>query len=166
MDQGTALVGLIIILLCAIPFVLMGLASRNKKKKILNGLMETAVRNHCNISRFELKNNFAIGIDDEAAMAFFKRNSKDSDVSQEVNLSEVQRCRVYNSTRTTGSKGAANVVDRLELLFAFQDKTKGDASFEIFNTNHGSLTLTGELQLAEKWAKIFNEKIAEKAKQK
>lgn len=33
MDQGTALVGLIIILLCAIPFVLMGLASRNKKRK-------------------------------------------------------------------------------------------------------------------------------------
>jgi hypothetical protein len=46
------------------------------------------------------------------------------------------------------------------------DKNKPDTKVEFYNADYDRLTLTGEVQLSEKWCKILNDKIAELAKVK
>lgn len=167
MDLGTTIIGIVFILICIIPFALMSIRSKKKKKKLLQGLFEIAEKNNCKISRYELWNNSTIGIDDTALMIFYTRKSKDIETSKQINLVEIQKCRVVNSSGTLGNKdGNLMVADKLELAFSFQDKSKNEVVLEFYNVNYDSLTLTGELQLIEKWCKIFNDKISEMSKQK
>ena len=58
------------------------------------------------------------------------------------------------------------VVEKLGIGFLYHDKNKNEVVLEFYNADYDSLTLTGELQLAEKWCNLFNEKISEIAKQK
>lgn len=167
MDLGTTIVGIVIILICIIPFALMSINNRKKEKKLLQGLTEIAESNNCKISRYELWNSSTIGIDDTSLMIFYTRKSKDIETSQQINLAETQKCKLVNSSRTVSNKeGNFKVVEKLELAFSFQDKSKSEVALEFYNADHDSLTLMGELQLVEKWCKIFNDKISEMTKQK
>lgn len=167
MDLGTSIVGVIIILICIIPFALMSINRRKKERKLLQGLTEIAQRNNCKISRYELWNNSTIGIDDTTLMIFYTRKSKDIETSQQINLAEIQKCRIVNLSRTVSNKdGNFKVTEKLELAFSFQDKNRGEVVLEFYNTDYDSSTLTGELQLVEKWCKLFNDKISETSKQK
>ena len=58
------------------------------------------------------------------------------------------------------------VVDRIELTFVNQDKIKSDTMVSFYNSEYDRLTLSGEIQLAEKWSKIANAKINEFVKVK
>jgi len=51
------------------------------------------------------------------------------------------------------------VVDKLELSFYPVEKGKPEISIEFYNDEYDSLTLSGELQLAEKWEKLLNEQL-------
>lgn len=145
----------------------MSINSRKKEKKLLQGLTEIAESNNCKISRYELWNSSTIGIDDTSLMIFYTRKSKDIETSQQINLTETQKCRVINLSRTVSNKeGNFKVVDKLELAFSFQDKNRSEVVLEFYNADYDSLTLTGELQLVEKWCKLFNDKISEISKQK
>ncbi len=167
MELGTTIVGIVIILICIIPFALMSINNKKKEKKLLRGLSAFAERNSFKISRYELWNNSTIGIDDTSLTIFYTRKSRDIETSQQINLAEIQKCRVINSSRTWSNKdGNFKVIDKLELVFSFQDKGKNEVVLEFYNAEYDSSTLTGELQLVEKWCKIFNEKISEMTKPK
>jgi hypothetical protein len=49
------------------------------------------------------------------------------------------------------NKELVNVIDRIELIFSFNNH-RPELSLEFYNTDYDQLTLSGELQLAEKWA--------------
>lgn len=167
MDLGATIVGIIIIIICIIPFALMSINSRKKEKKLLQGLTEIAESNNCKINRYELWNSSTIGIDDTSLMFFYTRKSEGIDISQHLNLSEIQKCRVISSSRTVSSKdGNFKVIEKLELVFSYKDKNRGEMALEFYNADYDSLTLTGELQLVEKWCNLFNDKISEISKQK
>ena len=44
--------------------------------------------------------------------------------------------------------------NKIDLVFSFVDNSKQDVSLEFYNTNYSQLTLSGELQLAQKWSGI------------
>jgi len=167
MDLGTTIIAVVIMLICILPFALMSIKGRKKQEMLLQGLFGIAEKNNCKISRHELWNSSTIGIDDTALMIFFTRRSGDNETSQQINLAEIQKCRVINSGRTVSTKDDNfKVVEKLELAFSFQDKNKNEVVLECYNADHDSLNLSGELQLVEKWCKIFNDKIAGLTKQK
>jgi len=70
MELGTTIVGIVIILICIIPFALMSINNKKKEKKLLRGLSAFAERNSFKISRYELWNNSTIGIDDTSLTIF------------------------------------------------------------------------------------------------
>lgn len=167
MDLGTLIIGIVFILICIIPFALMIINSRKKEKKQLNGLSDIAQKSKCKLSRYDFWHNSSIGIDDTAYMVFFTRKSKDIETSQQINLTEIKTCRVLNSTRTWSSNDGNNkVIDKLELAFSFHDNQKHEVALEFYNADYDSLTLSGELQLVEKWCGIMNDKISEISKSK
>jgi len=49
------------------------------------------------------------------------------------------------------------------LYFYPADKTKHEEVIEVCNDKYDSLSLTGELQLVQKWEKLINERLKKKA---
>lgn len=71
MELGTALVGLISIALCAIPFVLIH-RNRGKNDKIqLKELTDFAMVNGCKLDQYQLGNTYAIGLNEDGQYLFF-----------------------------------------------------------------------------------------------
>jgi len=156
-----------IILFCIVLFVLQ---SRNKKQKeaqFLQPLFELAEKNNCKISKYERLNNSFIGIDEVANIVFVVNNVNSIESSQQIDLADILKCRVIESSRTVSTKeGSIKVVDKIELALVNPDKNKPDTKVEFYNAEYDRLTLTGEIQLSEKWCKILNDKIAELTKVK
>jgi hypothetical protein len=140
---------------------------RKKEKQFLQPLNRLAEMDNCKISQYEIWNNSIIGIDDLTNQVFVIKNIFDNETFQSIKLTEILKCRVNEvvrtitlASRTPGIKG--NVIkafDKVELLFINHDKNKPDLIAEFYNKETGNLDLTGELQVAQKWCKISNDKI-------
>ena len=61
-------------------------------------------------------------------------------------------------------EGSIKAFDRIDLVFSNKDKSKADVVVEFYNANTDRLTLSGELQLAEKWCTLINNKVASLSK--
>lgn len=167
MDSSTTITGGFI-LFCIILFVIANRNKRKKEKQFLQPLNRLAEKDNCKISQYDIWNNSIIGIDNLTNHIFFIKNIFDDEISQSIKLSDILKCRINEvgqtvtlASRTVGIKG--NVIkafDKVELVFINRDKNKPDLIAEFYNKETGNLNLTGELQLAEKWCKIANDKIA------
>ena len=160
MELGTAIIGLATILACIIPFVLISKSNKQRTQKIFQALSDWAAKSSCSISKHDIWNQSAIGIDASSNMIFFYQKSGDQETRQKVNLAEVEKCLLINTSRTLKHEtGEQKVIEKLELTFSHRHGKEADTSIVFFDTNSGRLTLAGELQMAEKWYKIANEGI-------
>jgi hypothetical protein len=160
MDLGTIVITLVFIAIVTVPFVLTGYSKKRKKKNLFHRLTEMAENEGCAITQHEFCGDFLIGLDEVADRLFFFKKSENHEIVQSVNLMEYKSCRLVNSNRTVGDKKTSySVIDKLELCFYPNDKSKPDILVELYNDEYDSLTLTGELQLAEKWEKLLNERM-------
>lgn len=167
MDSSTTITGGIFILFCIMLFVLINRNKRKKEKQFLQPLNRLAEKENCKISQYDIWNNSIIGIDDLTNQVFVIKNIFDVETFQCIKLTEILNCRVNEvgrtmtlASRTPGIKG--NVIkafDKIELVFINHDKNKPELIAEFYNKETGNLNLTGELQMAQKWCKIANDKI-------
>ena len=119
----------------------------------LYGLAE---KENCKVSRYDIWYNSIIGIDETTNFIFAIKKINGNETAQIICLAQMLRCRVIESSRTSGNIKA---FDRIDLAFTYFDKNKPESIVEFYNANTDRLTLTGELQMAEKWCKIANDKI-------
>lgn len=160
MDLGSAIVGIVILLAIATPFVLLNFNSNKKRRLIVRSLTDFAEKNNCRISQFESWNNAIIGIDDQANQLFFIRIGKDNLTNQHIDLHQVIKCQMQNSVRTINYReGHTKVIDIIKLGLSLKDKNQPPVFLECYNAQTDNLTLSGELQIAEKWCKIIEQKI-------
>jgi hypothetical protein len=156
MDLGASIVGMIVILICIIPFVLISINNRKKGEKLRQRLFDFAQKSNFVVNRYDSWHHSSIGIDDQNDVIFFTRTVKDQVFLQQINLSEIQKCRVIITRKIASSSGGIEI---LELAFTYQNKNKPEVILEFYNAAYDSLTLSGELQMVEKWCKIVNDKI-------
>jgi hypothetical protein len=167
MDSNTTITGGIFVLLCIILFVLINRNKSKKVKQFLQPLNRLAEKYNCKISQYDIWNNSIIGLDNLANQIFVIKNISNEDIHLNVKLMEIQKCRVNEvsrtvniASRTMGIKGnVVKDIDKIELVFINNDKNAPDLIAEFYNKETGNLNLTGELQMAEKWCKIANDKI-------
>jgi len=166
MDFGT-IIGLIILIIIVLAVVILNSNKKNKKKQFVQTLFDLAEKSNCKISDNDLWNNTLIGIDKNAHKLFFIRKTEDNSISNEIDLTGIQKCRVNNSSRVVANKESNHtVIDKLELALTSSDPKIADIILEFYNTNRDNLFLNGEQQLTEKWAAIVNENIAGIAQRK
>lgn len=163
MDTGISILGVVVLALFILPFVIIRRNRKQTERKFLQALSTLAEKSNCSISEYETWNNrYAIGIDKGAHKVFFvgKKDNNDN-VENEVDLSLVQNSRVINTNRSIrNGKESYQVIEQLELCFDFTDNSLPRKTLMFYNAKHESLTVAGELQLAEKWAQIVNSVIA------
>ncbi len=161
MDSNTIVIGGIIVLFGITLYILNSRSKKKKEAQFLQPLSRLAEKDNCKISQYDIWNDSVIGIDETQNTVFAIRKKKEKETSIVVNLAEIFRCRVIEVSRTSGPKeGNAIAFDRIDLAFINKDKSKADVVVEFFDANTDRLTLTGELQLAEKWCVLVNNKLA------
>ncbi|MEO7982557.1 MAG: hypothetical protein ABI688_00620 [Bacteroidota bacterium] len=161
MDTGTAIIALIIILIGVLPFVLMNRKRKRTEKKLLDELTGLAMQNNCRVSQHQVFSNSVVGLDDTTGRIFFLKATAGGYTKQQVKLSEIERCRV-EKTGILVNGGNAVEFDKLDLLFTYRDKKNPEASFCIYNGSTDGTTLTDEIMVAGKWAKMLTAKIGNK----
>jgi hypothetical protein len=159
MDSGAISLG-IIILIFGIIAIIANINSKKKSKKLLQPLFDLAKEHHCNITQQSHWNNSTIGIDEAKGAIFFVRKAGEVEISRYILLADCQSCKLMNKSRNVKTnEGNYLAIDKLGLIFTGNDKSKEEITLEFYNADYDSLSLKGELQMAEKWNKIANEKI-------
>lgn len=155
----------IMIAMVALIFVVPGLwmyvRNLRNERQFRNRLFSFAANSNCLISEFDFWKNSAIGIDKNMHRVFYLRDMKDKEIKEQIDLSEIQKCRILNASRSMNVKnGNYTAIDRLELIFISKDKNKPEIGLEFYNTIHDSLAMSGEVQLIEKWSGIVTKELA------
>jgi hypothetical protein len=158
MDLETTIIGIAVIFICIIPFVVMNRSTKKRERQLLQSIFKLAQKSDCTVSLFDHWNKSAIGVDESIKVIFFTKATDNHEMLAKVNLSEIQKCRVINVTRTVNNNGF-HYIEKLELTLTYHDKNKAESILEFYNANSDSLSLNGELQLIEKWQKIISELI-------
>lgn len=157
MDLGSAIIGAVAIIICALPFVMMSRSKKKREKIFLQSLSEIATKNNCQITQHEIFGSFAIGLDESKSFVFFYKKMPGKEEEQSIDLGEIQNCKVINTSRTINNKeGNQKVIDKLELSFSPAAKNKPGIKLEFFRSDV-SVHLDGELQSIEKWSKLIND---------
>tara|TARA_R110000868_G_scaffold243515_1_gene499525 strand:- start:621 stop:1112 length:492 start_codon:yes stop_codon:yes gene_type:complete len=156
MDQGSTIIGLIILALCIIPFIIIRRNKIKRERLMLKSLTDLANLHNCKINEHELCGDYAIGIDKLKNYLFFYKKMKDKETTQFINLESINSCKILNSSRTIKNKQEKyHVIDRLSLSLKPNLEHKKEQILEFFNSDYNSQTY-GELQSIEKWLKLVN----------
>ena len=157
MDLGATITILILLFIGLVPVVVLNRMKRKREKQFSQSFFNLAVNSNCKISEYDFWNNTAIGVDKDVHKLFFRRATDNNELSEEINLTEILKCRIVNTNRSVSNKEINQIViDKLELAFTFYDKDKSDTFWEFYSAGRDSFSLKGELQLTEKWLKIVN----------
>ena len=156
MDLGTTITGLIILIIGILPFLIMAISKSNRKKKLLQSLNKLAQQQNTTIAEYDIWSNSIIGISTNKHFIFAIRHVNNEVKTYQVNLLETINCRVINEGRSVSS---FIVTDKIEIAFTAKEKQKAEIIIELYNNEYDCLTISHELQLAEKWCKIAKDKI-------
>ena len=146
----------IFILIVSALFIYIRIRNRKRNSRQIAELQAFAMENHATISTWDAWENTLIGISTpETNRLFFIRSIPGREMRQVINLSEVADCRmVKTGNQVAYHKELVQVVDKIELVFSMIQH-QPPVSLEFYNAGYNNLTLSGELQLAQKWAGII-----------
>jgi len=161
MSLITILTILLLIVACVLPFVIIKRRDKRAENKIRQILLDHASNSNHSISQHELLNQKIIGIADATNRVFFLKHFSNKDIIHEVDLTTVERCYIHKTTRNS-IDGNYSATERVELRFTPQNRTNPEVVFEVYSLEHDSLSMSGELQLAEKWKSIIDKKLLDK----
>lgn len=159
MDLGTALIALIIIGICVLPFVLSSRSKKKNEKKLLLSLHSLAEKQQCIISQYEVGGNYAIGIDETKNFVFFQSKINKEIKPKFIDISTIRKCNLVNISRSSDTGNT--LIDQLYLEFIPTDKNKKDVVFEFYNSDV-NVQVIDELQSIKKWSTLINSKLGNK----
>lgn len=159
MDLETALIGLICIFVCAIPFVLTSRGRRKKEKLLLMSLKNLAEEKLGKITQHEVCSNYAIGIDETKNFVFFQLRNEEETKAQFIDLSKIKKCSVLNIGNTASN--SERIIEQLNLELIPIDKKETKTVLNFYNSEQ-SFQLSGEFQSIEKWNLLINKMLDHK----
>ena len=167
MDAGTIITTVIIISVIVLPITLSGRENRKKKKRLTKNLFLIMEQQNLKLTNYEICGSFIIGMDESSNILAFYKKEETKEISKLVKFSEVSECKITVVSRDISTKNNHyNAIDRIELSLYPLDKGNPPVLLEIYDSEYDSLTLTGELQAAEKWKQIIDSKIINQVKKK
>jgi len=147
MDQSSLIIGIVLLIVCVLPFILFSLNNSKKRKNRIQNLIQKAKENNATIQEKDDWNQSIIGIDKSNKLLFFSKKSEEFDKFISINISELQKCQIE---RTENNQ---KVLEKLELELSFA--TKPTIVLEFFNKNETRL-LVNEIELIQKWQKLLS----------
>jgi len=155
-DWGTAIVGVVSLLIFIVPLALINYNRKKKETQMLQSLNTWASQQKCGITHHELCGDFALGIDQNKKVVFFIKQKKDETIQQLINLESIHSCQAAIKSQSHKHEGGNyTTTERIDLCFVSKEKNKSETNLELYNRQTNS-QLSGELQFVENWAKQIN----------
>jgi hypothetical protein len=158
MDLGTAIISLVMLAIAIMPFAWVRIINKKKQQQLLQALQQLANKHNCTISNHECVRDFIIGIDEASNHLFYYKKTQGGEITRQIKLADIRNCKVVNIGHTGNHHG----IGKLELSFAPNAHNEPPVVWVLYDAEE-SLQLQGELQAANKWAKLVNERLAGKA---
>lgn len=163
MNTSAIIFGIIVILIIVLPIVMLNTYRKKREKRLFQQLAQFAGNQHATVTLYEVWGTSAIGMDEAQNKLFFTKNIQGMEIFMVATLPEIEKCTINTITRMVrDNESNISVTDKLELVLRFIDKSKEDLILPIYNAKTDSLTLSGELQLIEKWNTIINKSLKSK----
>lgn len=147
MDATSFTIGIILLIICVLPFILFSVNNNKKRKKRIENLVKKAKENNATIQEKDDWNQSVIGLDKKNKMLFFSKKSEEFDKFIFINISELLLCRIERT------ENKHKVLEKLELELTFASKPT--VVLEFFNKNETRLILN-EIEIIQKWQKLLN----------
>ncbi|MBX2956131.1 MAG: hypothetical protein KF846_08240 [Cyclobacteriaceae bacterium] len=148
----------IISLLCIVPIVIISRRNKKAERAFKEKLFEFGKVHQGNIDQSDFLNNLAIGYASNTHSVFFIKTKKDQEIMEVIKLNEIATCQLSKPMRRSVD-GTSSTIDRIELNFVSKNKDGQTKRFVLYDLESDSLSLQGELQLAEQWHVILSEKL-------
>jgi preprotein translocase subunit YajC len=159
MDTGFAVMGIILLLLCVLPFIIIRKNRKKRDKKYKETISSLAGESNNQIDLYDGWKSTIIGLDSLNRKLFFLRKVGDKDVHIVVDLADIHGSKVLNTRWSL--KGESNgMTQKLELGLTPREKSKPIIRLEFFNADCDGLTMMDELLIAEKWSALINSTIS------
>jgi hypothetical protein len=156
LDLGTAFIGGIATIAFTLPFVLDYRKNQHKMRALLTGLKDLAAKQGCQIHSYEVCKNFIVGIDEQQAWFFFLARTAAGHESQQIDLKTLRACEVVKQRRSAAGSGGDNAAGgwaEVGLVFISKNPQRPSTKLTLYDHTAGR-QLTGEIQLANKWAAL------------
>lgn len=139
--------------------------TRNNRK--VEPLKAFVLENNAQLSDMDSWDRSLIGIDRKGpGTLFFIRKMPEGEVREKIDLGEVSGCWMSKKDRTVSyKKESVAVIDRIEVILSFHDR-RPQVVLEFYNEQYDSIVLSGELQLAQKWAEVISKLVTAHMKQR
>ena len=147
MDSTSLTIGIILLIICVLPFILFSVINTKKRKKRIENLILKAKENNATIQEKDDWNQSIIGIDKTNKMLFFSKKSEEFDKFISINISELLKCRIERTENKN------KVLEKLELELTFASKPT--VVLEFFNKDETRLILN-EIEIIQKWQTLLN----------
>lgn len=147
MDATSLTIGIILVIVCVLPFILFSINNTKKRKERVLNLVKIAKENNATIQEKDDWHQTIIGLDKTNKMLFFSEKSEEFDKFITINISELQNCRIERTENNN------KVLEKLELELTFASKPI--VVLEFFNINKTRLILN-EVELIQKWQQLLN----------
>ncbi len=149
------MVSITLLVVVVAPFAFVYIKNKNKSGKSNSVLKKYAIEYNSNIDQSDTLSNIAIGIDSIQKKLFFIRHSKNHEFEQIINLNDIKDVKLINEKRAVKiGKSSTLVVEKIEIVLVNKTSNKPNNVLELYNENI-HMTLSGEVQLANKWVTIL-----------
>ncbi len=157
METTAILLTVAIIILCALAIVA-SLRKKSKKEKEFRDKVSKISGNGATLDKFDGWGNKALAIDKVNHKLYFFSDRIDNG-HKVIDLSDIHQVSLIKTHHNGASEGSG-VIKKVELYLLPKDKAKTNIELEFYNSEHDSLTIREELQLAEKWSAILETSIS------
>lgn len=154
-DIGSAIIGVIIIIIATTPFVMMSRNKAKKEKKLYQKLVDLASQKNSKIDNYQALQHLAIGIDKDKHYVFFHDTQDAKTTEKSVDLKQIKNVSLIKDKT---NKKDSQKIKRVGLKFAPQNKSQETVFFEFFNDDKNPQVF-GEIQMAEKWVEILQKHV-------
>lgn len=148
MKTESIIIGVLSILICALPFIVQFRTRRKREKSLFLSLQKISNQNGGKITEYEFCGDFVIGFDEKSKFIFFYKLKNGQEVSEFVDLSVIQSCYDIKNKR--------QIMEQIFLCFTFKNKSQDDTRLELYDAE-ANLQLSGEFQFVDKWVNKINE---------
>jgi hypothetical protein len=157
MDLTILLIGIGAVAAFIVPIFFLQSANRRKDRNKQKNFIKLAQQNGIAISKIDLWNENAVGIDQNKKKLFVTNTLNEKTVNTTIDLSDYVSCKLVNDSRTVKTKhNKTTITERILLVLKPAISTNAEMSIVFFDKNE-NINLNNEFQLAESWEKLLNE---------
>lgn len=152
MDSETTIIGIILLLICIVPFLVINKKKATKRKNKLKILTNSVQKMSGTIYQNEFWNHYGIGLDKTNKMLYFSTQSEEENSYEVISLKSSTACSIIKK------QDNSNSITGLGLQLEFTDKSKPTVYLSFYERDR-NIVLVNELDLIQRWSTTINEQL-------